>query len=84
MVTYFRSSNGIYYHLNDSLLGDGVDIVEVTMSVICSVCGEVKPHGVTVIHGSKGAFVTVCAECYMDADEYMEEMRGCGCGGNCE
>ena len=54
------------------------------MGVICSVCGEVKPHGVTVIHGSKGAFVTVCAECYMDADEYMEEMRGCGCGGNCE
>lgn len=42
------------------------------MSVICNVCGEVKPHGITIITG-RHAFVTVCDECYMDADEYMEK-----------
>lgn len=55
------------------------NIVEVTMAILCSVCGEVKPHGITVLHSSKGAFVTVCAECYLDADEYMEEMRSRKC-----
>jgi ribosome-binding protein aMBF1 (putative translation factor) len=53
------------------------------MGVICNVCGRTMPHGVTVIRGVDN-FVVVCDECYMDAEGYMEEMRGCGCGGNCE
>lgn len=53
------------------------------MSIICKICGKVKDHGIMTIYG-KDNFVMVCDECYMDADGYMEEMRGCGCGGNCE
>ena len=53
------------------------------MSIICKVCGKVKDHGIMTIYG-KDNFVMMCDECYMDADGYMEEMRGCGCGGNCE
>ena len=52
------------------------------MSVICNICGKVKDHGVQVIRG-KDAFVMVCDECYMDADEWMVEQTGCGCGSDC-
>jgi hypothetical protein len=53
------------------------------MSILCHLCGEIKENGRMVIHGKLGPFTMVCDECFADADEYMEEMRGCGCGGSC-
>jgi hypothetical protein len=83
VVSYSRVSNAVYYFFDDRLLDDGVKSVEVTMGLICNICHKVKEHGVQVIKG-EGAFIMVCDECYMDADEWMEEMRGCGCGGQCD
>jgi hypothetical protein len=83
LVAHFRAYNGFYNSIDGWLLVDGFDIVEVNMGLICNVCNKVKEHGVQVIKG-EGAFIMVCDECYMDADEYMEEMRGCGCGGHCD
>jgi hypothetical protein len=83
VVSYSRVSNAVYYFFDDRLLDDGVEFVEVNMSVICNICGKVKDHGVQVIRG-KDNFVMVCDECYMDGEGYMEEMRGCGCGGQCD
>jgi hypothetical protein len=50
------------------------------MSILCRLCGKVKDNGRMVIHGSIGPFTMVCDECYADSEDYMEEMRGCGCG----
>jgi hypothetical protein len=53
------------------------------VSVICHLCGKVKENGRMVIHGKLGPFTMVCDECFADSDDYMEEMRGCGCGSDC-
>ncbi len=54
------------------------------MSIICHLCGEVKENGRMCIHGRIGSFVMVCDECFMESKDHLEEMRGCGCGGNCK
>jgi hypothetical protein len=54
------------------------------MSIICKLCGKVKENGRMVIPGKLGPFTMVCDECFADSGDHMEEMRGCGCGGDCK